>query len=61
MHALGYAVSTGECIRITHSIMAGAVQFTELKAPGKKPNDKQVREHDRLRRLGFTVNVIDSK
>ncbi len=61
MHTLGVQLSTGALIRISHRILAAAVQFTELKAPGKKPNDKQLREHDRLRGLGFVVNVVDSK
>lgn len=39
----------------------GVVQFVELKAPGKKPTDMQTREHEKLRALGFTVEVIDSK
>lgn len=34
--------------------------FVELKAPGKKPRGEQLREHERLRSLGFRVVVIDS-
>ena len=40
-------------------IVAKYVQFTEVKAPGKKPRPEQKREHARLRKLGFTVNIID--
>lgn len=40
-------------------LLRAAVQFTEYKAPGKKPTAEQLREHERLRALGFTVNVID--
>lgn len=34
--------------------------FVELKAPGRKPTDAQLREHERLRALGQWVEVIDS-
>lgn len=34
--------------------------FVELKAPGKKPTLGQSREHERLRRFGFQVEVLDS-
>jgi hypothetical protein len=34
--------------------------WTELKAPGKKPEPHQIREHNRMRRLGELVEVIDS-
>lgn len=34
--------------------------MAECKAPGKKPGPGQVREHERLRRFGFTVLVIDT-
>lgn len=33
----------------------------ELKAPGKTPEDHQLREHKRLRDAGFKVFVIDTK
>lgn len=42
-------------------LMAGGkVTFVELKAPGEEPEPHQLREHDRLRALGFTVLVVDS-
>lgn len=34
--------------------------WVELKAPGKTPTAQQVREHNRMRRLGELVEVIDS-
>ncbi len=34
--------------------------WVELKAPGVKPEDHQLREHNRMRRLGELVEVIDS-
>lgn len=39
----------------------GRLVFVECKAPGKKPRADQVREHERLRQLGFNVVVLDSK
>lgn len=37
----------------------GRVEFTELKAPGKKLGPAQARMVERLRLLGFQVNVVD--
>ena len=34
--------------------------WIELKAPGKVPEQHQIREHNRMRRLGELVEVIDS-
>lgn len=34
--------------------------LVELKAPGKKPRPEQLREHERLRRAGYRVLVIDT-
>lgn len=39
----------------------GRIVFVECKAPGKAPRADQQREHERLRALGFTVVVLDSK
>lgn len=36
------------------------IVFMELKAPGKKPTPGQLREHARLRELGFQIEVLDS-
>ncbi len=41
------------------AIVAKYFYFVELKAPGKKPRPDQIREHNRLRKLGFRVEVID--
>lgn len=35
-------------------------QWVELKAPGKKPEPHQLREHERMRAMGQRVLVIDS-
>lgn len=39
----------------------GRVVFVECKAPGEKPRPEQLREHERLRALGFSLVVLDSK
>lgn len=39
----------------------GIIAFAELKAPGKKPRPSQVVQIARFRKLGQTVDVIDTK
>ncbi|HCM1919268.1 TPA: VRR-NUC domain-containing protein [Salmonella enterica subsp. salamae serovar 28:r:e,n,z15] len=39
----------------------GHIVFVECKAPGKAPRADQLREHERLRALGFTVVVLAGK
>lgn len=39
----------------------GLTVFVELKRPGEEPRPGQIREHNRLRALGYLVYVIDSK
>lgn len=39
----------------------GVIVFVELKRPGGKPTEPQVREHQRLHGLGCRVLVLDSK
>lgn len=34
--------------------------WAELKAPGEKPTAAQFREHERMRKMGQRVEVIDS-
>ena len=43
------------------AIVAQYMRFVELKRPGEKPTKSQEREHERLRALGFTVEVLDDK
>ena len=38
----------------------GRTTWVELKAPGKKPESHQLREHERMRAMGQRVLVIDS-
>lgn len=42
-------------------IVARYFRFVEYKAPKRKPRPGQVREHARLRAMGFAVDVIDQK
>lgn len=37
----------------------GKVGFVEVKAPGKKPRALQVVRHEKLKRLGFRVFILD--
>lgn len=39
----------------------GRAVFVELKAPGRKPTPLQLAQAQKIRRLGFAVEVIDSK
>jgi len=41
-------------------LVAKYVRFTECKRPGELPTPSQHREHERLRALGFTVDIVDS-
>lgn len=38
----------------------GRLVFTEVKGTGKKPTKIQMKVHERLRSLGFQVEIIDS-
>lgn len=38
----------------------GKIIFVECKRPGEQPRQGQLREHERLRKLGFRVEVLDS-
>lgn len=42
-------------------VHARGVFFVELKAPGEKPTDAQLREHKRLRSYGAHVSVVASR
>lgn len=39
----------------------GQIIFVELKAPGKKPTEAQMRDHKKRRAMGCDVRVIDNK
>ena len=41
-------------------MLNGQVIFIELKAPGEKAKPHQVREHERMRRMGQRVEIVDS-
>lgn len=38
----------------------GQIIFVELKRPGGKPTESQLKDHDRRRELGCDVRVIDT-
>jgi hypothetical protein len=42
------------------SFSACSTLWVELKAPGVKPEPHQIREHERMRKMGQIVAVIDS-
>ncbi len=42
-------------------MLPGLCVWIELKATGVAPEDYQLREHERMRRCGEDVRVIDSK
>lgn len=42
-------------------IPKGIVIFIELKAPGKTPTPIQIKQQTDIKKLGFAVDVIDSK
>lgn len=44
----------------TYNIPHGASVWVELKAPGVSPEPYQLREHERMRKMGLCVEVIDS-
>lgn len=42
-------------------LLPGAmIAFVEVKAPGRKPRPLQMRRHEQLRHLGFSVYVLDN-
>lgn len=42
------------------ALVASYLWFVECKAPGQKPTESQSREHERLRDLGYRVDVVDT-
>lgn len=42
------------------TLPGGKIVFVELKAPGKKPTELQLKDHERRRALGCDVRVIDT-
>lgn len=42
------------------TLPGAVIIFVELKAPGKGPTEAQARDHDRRRKLGCDVRVINS-
>jgi streptogramin lyase len=42
------------------AMLPGRTLWVELKAPGEKCRPHQIREHERMRRMGQRVEVVDS-
>ena len=42
-------------------LLPGRIFFVELKAPGKEPRPLQVMQINKIKKLGQTVYVVDSK
>jgi streptogramin lyase len=42
------------------AMLPGRTVWVELKAPGEKCRPHQIREHERMRRMGQVVEVVDS-
>ena len=59
LFAQGVKLPDAVIVGIARQVLAASIQFTECKQPGKRPTEAQEREHDRLRSMGFTVNVVD--
>jgi hypothetical protein len=38
----------------------GFFGFVECKAPGEKPTPSQEKDHERRRKMGFSVEIVDS-
>ncbi len=53
MHPWGVRLADGRRVDDKHT-------WVELKAPGVKPEAYQLREHERMRKMGQRVVVIDS-
>lgn len=46
--------------QLLHELIGMVLVWPELKAPGKKAEPHQLREHERMRKMGQRVVVIDS-
>lgn len=42
------------------AMLPGRTLWVELKAPGEKAKPHQVREHERMRKMGQCVEIVDS-
>lgn len=42
-------------------IVSKYVYFVEVKKPGDVPRASQLREHSKLKKLGFKVEIVDKK
>lgn len=53
-------LSDEDVARVARIVVGQYILWPELKAPGKKPEPHQVREHARMRKMGQRVEVVDS-
>lgn len=62
MGGIAYKFTSPQRVNVPDRIVVlpARLVFVELKAPGVRPNEGQLREHSRLRDLGQSVVVIDS-
>lgn len=56
----GLMLPTVKLIEIAEAIVGDYIVWPEIKAPGKKPEPHQIREHLRMRLMGQSVVVVDS-
>lgn len=49
-----------EAENIVRALLSMCIEFAELKAPDKDATLEQMRVHEKFRKLGFAVSVIDS-
>lgn len=56
----GANLSSDEAALLAREIVGLYITWPELKAPGKKAEPHQAREHERMRKMGQRVVVIDS-
>ena len=53
-------LSDEDVARVARIVVGQYILWPELKAPGKKPEPHQVREHARMRKMGQRVEVVDN-
>lgn len=56
----GETLRPGQVCYADDSTRPGRTIWVELKAPGEKCRPHQIREHERMRRMGQRVEVVDS-
>lgn len=59
---IGHRGAPDRLVMLTPKPFTGqsATTWVELKATGEKPEPHQVREHERMRKMGQRVEIVDS-